>query len=110
MEKYSLKFYRSEDGAPRAQAREEDGHVLAAFLESDLQDDAVMVRELLERLSRPLDADDQIDAFVGNAFAVTVDGDTVTLAGHAEGNDITSMIALTDLQHALQKWLKFVAE
>ncbi len=109
MAKDTLKFYRSADGAPRAEGYDEADQVLAGFLESDLQDDAIVARELLERLALPVDADDQVDAFVGNAYAVTVDGETVTLAGNAEGNDRTAMISLDDLRRAVSGWLKFVS-
>jgi hypothetical protein len=110
MNKDNLRFFRSSDGSPRAEGDGESARVLAAFLESDLQDDTTTTQLLLNRLAGGKDADDHADAFVGNAFAVTLDGDTVTLAGLAEGNTHAAMVDLEAMRLAVADWLAFVSE
>ena len=110
MSKDKLRFFRSSDGAPRAEGDDDSTRVLAAFLESDLQDDANTTGLLLGRLAAGNDADTQVDAFIGNAFAVTLDGDTVTLAGLAEGNTQATMVDLEAMRRAVAGWLAFVSD
>ena len=110
MNKDTLRFFRSSDGAPRAEGDGESARVLAAFLESDLQDDATTTQELLDRLAGREGANEQVDAFVGNAFAVTLDGDTVTLAGLAEDNTQAAMVDLEAMRCAVADWLAFVSD
>jgi len=105
-----LRFFRTADGSPRASGDSESDRVLARFLESDIQDDPVTARELLTRLEAPIAEDGHADAFVGNAFALTRDGDTVTLAGHAEGNIESAMLDLESTKQAVSDWLSFVSE
>ena len=109
MNKDTMRFFRSSDGLPRAEGDGESARVLAAFLESDLQDDATTTQLLLDRLAGGKGTDHQVDAFVGNAFTVTLDGDTVTLAGLAEGNTQAAMVDLEAMRRAVADWLAFVS-
>jgi hypothetical protein len=103
-----LRFFRDLEGAPRAEAGDPDGRVLALFLESDLQDDAGLCRELLGRMTSRRGANDQPINFIGNSFAMTVDADIVTLSGHSEGNSHTAMLDSRRVETAVRGWLEFI--
>lgn len=103
-----LHFFRDRDGAPRAEATDPDGRVLALFLESDIQDDAGLCRELLGRMGAETGTSDRSFAFIGNSFAVTFGADIVTLSGHSEGNEHTGMLDPYRVETALRGWLEFI--
>ena len=103
-----LSFYRDEQGAPRAQAENEETEVLGAFLESDIQDDAVTCRELLARIDDEIDELSEPVEFTGNRHAVTFTNDTVVFSSHQQGDDSSAMLDLHQVQTALKGWLAFI--
>lgn len=108
MRQKRLRFFRDREGAPRAEAADPDGRVLALFLESDLQDDAGLCRELLGRVTAQPGANDEPVEFIGNSFAVAFAADVVTLSGHSEGNEHTAMLDPGRVETALRGWLEFI--
>ena len=103
MESTKLNFYSARDGAPRAEGFDEAGRVLALFLESDLQDDPGLCREVLYLLSG------HGESFIGNAFAVSLEHGAVRLEGNTEGNDRRAVVHPDRLEKAVIDWLAFLS-
>ena len=108
MKNEQLRFFRDPNGVPRAEGADPDGRVLALFLESDIQDDDGLCRELLGRMAAQAGANEQPIEFIGNSFAMTFGPDIVTLSGHSDGNDHTAILAPRRVETALKGWLEFV--
>ena len=100
-----LKFFRDEDGAPRAIG--EDTTTLAQFLESDIQDDTETARTLLKQIKAARQGAAQ--EFCGNGFHLTMDAKQATLQCHATDDAEPTMLRLKTVKKALKAWLKFIA-
>ncbi len=103
-----IKFYRDEDGAPRAEAENPHLSALAQFLESDIQDDTEICEELVETVTElPGNSEEPLEV-VGNSYSVTFDGETVTFdCLPCESDDIFTLPADT-VRAELQRWLEFI--
>ena len=65
-----LRFYRDDDNAPRAVGNDTESSALAQLLESDIQDDAVTCRELLESIQQTAHTDEPL-THTGNSLTIT---------------------------------------
>jgi len=108
MKQKQLRFFRDDEGAPRAEGFDADSGVLALFLESDIQDDEGLCRELLGRITARASRNDHPIEFLGNSFAANFGSDLVTLSSHVEGTAHTAMLDPHQVELALSGWLEFI--
>lgn len=103
-----LRFFRDHEDTPRALGLDPDFQVLARFLESDIQEDARLCRQLLGRIS-PVGPDHAPPIeFVGNSFAASFGTDDVILKGNTDGNPYTAVLEPHQVELALKGWLEFI--
>lgn len=95
-----LKFYRDEEGAPRAKG--EDTRV-ACFLESDIQDAVEIAQDLLMLLKQPEEAE-----FHGNSHSLSIDPQTVCLSNHADESAADRRLSRDDFAKILIAWCSFL--
>ena len=103
-----LRFYRDDDNAPRAVGNDEESSALAQLLESDIQDDAVTCRELLERIR----VNDQADAplvHTGNSFMLTLTQKNATIGTLSLDNDKQFTLDSRTVELELNNWLNFIS-
>lgn len=105
-----LRFYRDHEDAPRALGLDPDSQVLAHFLESDIQDDVTLCRELLSRIGRIDSQKESPVEFVGNSFEASFGTDSVELKGHSEGNEHAAALDPEQVERAISGWLEFISE
>lgn len=103
-----LRFYRDDDNAPRAVGNDEESSVLAQLLESDIQDDAVTCRELLQRIRGAAKADAPL-VHTGNSFTLTVTHKTATIRSISVDNDKEAALDTDQFVLALKNWLKYIS-
>lgn len=108
MMQQKLRFFRDREGAPRAEGFDPGTRVLALFLESDLQDDGGVCREILRRMAARSGEGTTREQFVGNSFAVTFGHDSVVLTGHPEGNLHNATLDPGQVETAVRGWLEFI--
>lgn len=96
-----MKFYRDEDNAPRAQAEGELA-LLAAYLESDVQDDKEAGIELLQFLER------KKGERTGNAYCIRFEEKEV-LIEELHG-DQSGSINRNIFFQAVEAWIVFVGD
>lgn len=103
-----LRFYRDDDNAPRAADSDEENSVLARLLESDIQDDAVTCRELLERI-RGLSQSDAPIVHTGNSFTITLTRNTAAIRNQSRGDNKKYTLDTSKVEQALESWLNFIS-
>ncbi len=103
-----LRFYRDDDNAPRAVGNDEESRVLAQLLESDIQDDAVTCRELLERIRGVAQADAPL-VHTGNSFTITLTRKTATIGNLSLDNNKEVTLDNDKIVLALKNWLNFIS-
>lgn len=103
-----LRFYRDEDKAPRALGNDEESRVLARVLESDIQDDAVTCRELLQRIHGTTQADAPL-VHTGNSFTISWTRQSATICNLPVDNDKKITLDTDTLVIALKNWLSFIS-
>ena len=103
-----LRFYRDDDNAPRAVGNDTQSCALAQLLESDIQDDAVNCRELLQRIRGAAKADAPL-VHTGNSFTLTVTPKTTTIRSLSVENDKEVTLDTDQFVLALKNWLKFIS-
>lgn len=104
----NLRFYRDDDNAPRAVGNDEESSMLAQLLESDIQDDAVTCRELLERIRR-IDQEDAPLVHTGNSFTITLTQKAATIGNLSLENDEKVTLERDKVELTLKNWLKFIS-
>ncbi len=95
-----LRFYRDEDGAPRAEG---DDSRVSCFLETDIQDSVEIARDLLMLLKQPEEAE-----FHGNAFSLSIDPKTVRLASHSDDSAADRRLSRSEFAEVLTAWCAFL--
>jgi len=103
-----LRFFRDFNDTPRALGLDPDSQVLARFLESDIQDDARLCRQLLGRIAPGGPSHAPPVEFVGNSFAASFGTDTVSLTGNTDGNRYAAVLDPHQVELALKGWLEFI--
>ncbi len=103
----TMQFSRDKDGAPIATG-EGKQRVLADFLQSDIQDDAIIARELLEMADEVARGALGRYEFTGNAHELTLRESGATLVESHGGDDRGVEIPLADFRRALSGWLTFI--
>ena len=103
-----LRFYRDDDYAPRAVGNDEESSLLAQLLESDIQDDAVTCRELLQRI-RKIDQADAPLVHTGNSFTITLTQETATIGNLSLDSDKKITLERDKVVLALKNWLKYIS-
>lgn len=102
-----LRFYRDDDNAPRAVGNDDGSSVLAQLLESDIQDDAVTCRELLERV-QGITRSDATVRHTGNSFSVTLTRDVATFRNQSRNDEEKYSLDTGKVEQALKNWLDFI--
>lgn len=97
-----MKLYRDENNDPRAQVEGEFA-ILAAYLESDVQDDKEAGIELLQFLER------KHGERIGHAYCVTFDDKYVTIFA-LEGEGKSQQISRNVFFQAVEAWILFVGD
>ena len=95
-------FYRDASGVPRAKSDAQQ-HLVADFLESDVQGDSTLCRELIHRLTHATSGWE----WVGNAHSVVLNNDNVYIAGLFE-DEQEFAINVQELVGLLINWLSFL--
>lgn len=97
-----MKLYRDEHNDPRAEA-EGDLAILAAYLESDVQEDKEAAIELLQFLER------KHGERIGNAYSITFDDKYVSIEPlhDAEG---AQKIGRNIFFQAVEAWIVFISD
>jgi len=103
-----LRFYRDDDHAPRAVGNDEESIALAQLLESDIQDDAVTCRELLERIRGIAQADAPL-VHTGNSFTITLTQESATICNLSLDSDKEFTLDSHKVEQALKNWLNFIS-
>ena len=103
-----LRFYRDDDNAPRAVGNDTLNCALAQLLESDIQDDAVTCRELLQRIHGAVQADAPL-VHAGNSFTLTVTPKTATIGSLSVDNDKEVTLDTDQFILALKNWLNYIS-
>jgi uncharacterized protein YacL (UPF0231 family) len=103
-----LRFYRDDDNAPRAVGNDEESRLLAQLLESDIQDDAVTCRKLLQRIPGAAQADVPL-VHTGNSFTITLTQETATIGNISLDNDKEITLERDKVVLALRNWLKYIS-
>jgi hypothetical protein len=101
-----LKFYRDEDGEPRA--RSQPGDPLAGFLESDLQESTAFARQILKALDDV--AAGKADSWegTGNAYTLTLTRAGASIVPDFDDDGEPHQVALAELRDAIGGWLRFL--
>jgi hypothetical protein len=103
-----LRFYRDDDNAPRAVGYDTESSALAQLLESDIQDDDVTCRELLERIHQAAHSDDLL-THTGNSFMLTLKQKNATIGILSLDSDKEITLGREKVVLALKNWLKFIS-
>ena len=103
-----LRFYRDDDNAPRAVGNDTESSALAQLLESDIQDDAVTCRELLECIRR-IDQADAPFVHTGNSLTITLTQQNATIGNLSLEKDKEITLDNDKLVVALKNWLNFIS-
>ncbi len=103
-----LRFYRDDDNAPRAVGNDTQSCALAQLLESDIQDDAVTCRELLQRM-RGITKTDASLIHTGNSFTLTVTPKTTTIRSLSVENDKEITLDTDQFALALKNWFNYIS-
>ena len=103
-----LRFYRDDDNAPRAVGNDTLSYALAQLLESDIQDDAVTCRELLQRIHGVVQADAPL-VHTGNSFTLTVTPKTTTIRSISVENDKEVALDTDQFILTLKNWLNYIS-
>ena len=101
-EMIKVDFYRDEHGAPRATADSRQ-HIVADFLESDIQGDSILCREMIDQLTHTGTGWE----WVGNAHSIRVSNNKVYIEGLFE-DDTEFVISIQELVKLLLGWLSFL--
>jgi uncharacterized protein YacL (UPF0231 family) len=102
-----LRFYRDQEHAPRAEGSDEHSSQLARLLESDIQDDVVACRELLDNIHRLSRENDRISR-TGNSFNITLTPRRTTLRNLSLETGENYILDTGRVERALQEWLNFI--
>jgi len=103
-----LRFYRDDDNAPRAVGNDEESRVLAQLLESDIQDDVITCRELLEDIRGAAQADAPL-VHTGNSFMLTLTQEAATIRNLSLDSDKELTLDGNKVALALENWFKFIS-
>ncbi len=103
-----LRFYRDDDNAPRAVGNDEESSALAQLLESDIQDDAVTCRELLQRIHGASQADAPL-VHTGNSFTITLTQESAAIGNLSLDNNKEVTLDNDKIVLALKNWLNFIS-
>lgn len=96
-----LRFFRDDDGSPRAQAA--DTEQLAAFLQSDIQDSIEIADALLDLLQLPQESE-----FNGNAHSVSIGAEAVSLCSQFDDELDPEALSREAFSDALRAWRTFI--
>jgi len=103
----ALNFFIDKDGLPRATGSDELKDI-ALFLESDIQGDGGLAKELLGLLDQSKQ-DLKAKEFVGNSYALTIYPDKVIIEPlwdeHKKEN---TTIPHNDFRQIIEGWLEFI--
>jgi uncharacterized protein YacL (UPF0231 family) len=102
-----LKLYRDDAGDARARGRGR-GKVVAAFLESDLQDSLESAREVLQAIE-DVEAGRTISwERTGNAYTLTLSPQGAALQDEMEEDAEPSVLSLAEIREAVADWISFL--
>ncbi len=102
------RFFIDEKGMPRVEANG-DMKSAAMFLQTDIQADSAMARELL-RLLNQAETGPIATEFVGNAYAVTMNHDQVVIEPLYEGQGQKIALQHGEFKELVEKWLDLIGQ
>ena len=102
-----LRFHRDAAGDPRAQA-DQGHHLLAGWLESDVQDSTALGRKILAAIDKV--AAGKLDDWerTGNSYTLTLSPDGADLEPELDEAEPLHL-SLRELRDAVSRWVAFVA-
>ena len=103
----NLWFYRDHRGCPRVNAPERH-RLLSTFLETDIQGDIAVGRELLFKIEKVLDNTGKSEEFTGNAHTVFMSGGNAVISSLFDPESDKETLELDLLRKAVSQWLGFL--
>ncbi len=101
----NISFYRDDTGLLRARAADKD-QLLAAFLETDIQEDTGMISELLKQINAIQKGTRKRYETSGNAHALTLTPKRVTIESLYDNDARPYRRNLTFFKDTLVRWRK----
>ena len=103
-----LKFYRDDAGDARARGRGR-GKVVAAFLESDLQDSPESTQEVLRAIEDVEAGRGDSWERTGNAHTLTLSPRGATLQDEMDEESKLCVLSLPEIREAVEGWISFLS-
>jgi uncharacterized protein YacL (UPF0231 family) len=102
-----MRLYRDSSGDPRARC-EKGRHLLAGFLESDIQGSVSLGRKILAAIDKI--AGGHLDEWerTGNAYTLTLSADGADLETDVDDDTEALHVSLDELRAAVADWVEFV--
>src|SRR5437868_14626126 len=103
-----MRLYRDSSGDPRAHG-EKGKELLAQFLESDVQDSALLGRKILKAIDKV--AGGHLDEWerTGNAYTLTLAPEGAGIKPEMDGGEPLHL-TLAELREGVERWLAFLGE
>lgn len=104
-----MRFYRDSSGDPRAGV-ERGRHLLAGFLESDVQGSISLGRKILAAIDKI--AGGHLDEWerTGNAYTLTLSPEGADLETETDDDTEELHLSLADLREAVERWVQFLGQ
>lgn len=104
-----LKLYRDDAGDPRARGRGR-GKLVAAFLESDLQDSPESAREVLQAIE-DVEAGRTLSwERTGNAYTLTLSPQGAALQDEMDEDAEPHVLSLPEIRKSVADWVAFLED
>jgi len=102
-----MRLYRDSSGDPRAHC-EKGRHLLAGFLESDVQGSVSLARKILAAIDKI--AGGHLDEWerTGNAYTLTLSPDGADLETDVDDDTETLHLSLEELREAVADWVELL--
>lgn len=102
-----LSYFRDNNDIPRARGPVAE-KMLAVFLETDIQEDAIILQALLDDLWAVQNGHADSREFFGNAHTVIITPEKVTIESEAEEQSATYSTKLKHFHEVLMDWEAFI--
>ena len=103
----NLKFYRDDNDKPCARGPISE-RMLTIFLETDIQEDTIILQALLDDLWAVQNGHADSREFYGNAHTVTMTPETITIESEADDEAEVYTTKLKHFHEALLDWEAFI--
>lgn len=103
----NLKFYRDDNDIPCARGPVNE-RLLTVFLETDIQEDTIILQALLDDLWAVQNGHADSREFYGNAHTVTMTPDAITIESEADEESEKYTAKIKHFQEVLLDWEAFI--